>query len=45
VVPKARSWWLIPFGGTFMELWQIIALIVVIAGAIGFFVWKKKQGG
>jgi hypothetical protein len=29
---------------SFMETWQIIALIVVIAGAIGFFVWKKKQG-
>ena len=27
------------------ETWQIIAIIVVVIALIGFFVWKKKQGG
>jgi hypothetical protein len=27
------------------ETWQIIAILVVVVGLIGFFVWKKKQGG
>jgi hypothetical protein len=27
------------------ETWQIIAILVVVAGLVGFFVWKKKSGG
>jgi hypothetical protein len=27
------------------DTWQIIAILVVVVGLVGFFVWKKKSGG